>query len=344
VGVDIFTKRGITPPWESGGDVARAQGFERYEGADWRERRAFIAKREALYGSDEHPDPEKTNELWMRKVEAVLHPFGANAVARYLDAGFAPTLKAQAELARARARLPQSARQAWTYWLRRVLATDGWLMPRHAVMPDHPDSDFAARPVAQLRPDEPAILAPTGYESHHHAYDLHPRERRAHEKKVCEPAPKGHRAAIEHPAGAFLPTGHLHPATGEIVVTCARRHRHWDHAKYVYTPGNTAKRLGTNPLTVERRYGDRLFVIVLEGTLKMCSVTEAGYPCIDAGSVTLWESSSYAGEHDDEETSPGARYWSFSSLRSATWKGARSQWCAIRTGTRTARCANRPSR
>ena len=36
------------------------------------------------------------------------------------------------------------------------------------------------------------------------------------------------------------------------------------------------------------RPGEALFVFVLEGTLKMCSVVEAGNPAIDAGSVTLW--------------------------------------------------------
>jgi hypothetical protein len=62
-------------------------------------------------------------------------------------------------------------------------------------------------------------------------------------------------------------------------------------AKYVYTPGRTARRLGTNPLARELPTWDdpdALFVFVLEGTLKMCSVVEASYPAIDAGSVTLW--------------------------------------------------------
>jgi hypothetical protein len=35
---DIFTPRGIIPPWNKGGEVARRQGFVHYEGADWRER------------------------------------------------------------------------------------------------------------------------------------------------------------------------------------------------------------------------------------------------------------------------------------------------------------------
>src|SRR5439155_17831590 len=87
---DIFTPRGIIPPWRKGGDVARAQGFVHYKGADWRARRAIVSKTEPLYGRDEHPDPDKADELWNRAVERELAPVGRNAVARYLDSGFAP--------------------------------------------------------------------------------------------------------------------------------------------------------------------------------------------------------------------------------------------------------------
>ena len=95
--------------------------------------------------------------------------------------------------------------------------------------------------------------------------------------------------------------------TGELVVPLEGRHRHWDHAKYVYTPGKTAKRLGANPLSVASGFEGELFVIVLEGTLKMCSVTEAGYPCIDAGSVTLWEGWAIQAEYDKEGNLEGGR-------------------------------------
>ena len=36
--------------------------------------------------------------------------------------------------------------------------------------------------------------------------------------------------------------------------------------------------------------------MVMEGTLKMCAVVEAGYPAIDAGSVTLWHGDSAEAE------------------------------------------------
>jgi hypothetical protein len=283
---DIFTKRGITPPW-AGGRVAQAQGFARYEGADWGERRAIVAALEELYASDKHPDEGKARQLWSRAVARADRQFGRNAVTRHLDGSDSP---ATPYLNAASGRLSSQAGQAWVNWLRKALAVDGWLMPRHATMPDSAEFSFRARPVAQLRPDEPVVMG-TGWEWHHHGSDLSSREREAHEAKLCELAPpEGHAAAVEHPAGSFLPTGHLHPLTGDLVVSTNGRHRHWKHAKYLYTPGDTARRLGTNPLALERGWGDPddLFVVVLEGTLKMCSVVEAGYLAVDAGSVTLW--------------------------------------------------------
>jgi hypothetical protein len=308
---DIFTKRAITPPWEEGGAVARAQGFVHYQGADWRERRAVVAAHEPLYGSAEHPDPGKAATLWLRAVERELGPLGRNAVTKYLDSGLAPS-ESLARLARVRERLPEKARESWSVWLRKALACDGWLLPRHAVMPDHEEHDFRARPAAQLRPDRPLVMG-AGHEWHHHYYDLRARERHEHEVKVCDRAPAPgapgypHPAAIEHPEGAFLPTGHLHPATGELVVpytdSAGRyvRHHHWDQAKYIYTPGPSALRLGTNPVALERGWGGPgdLFVVVLEGTLKMCAAVEAGFPAIDAGSVTLWRGSTPVAEYVD---------------------------------------------
>jgi hypothetical protein len=297
--MDIFSSRGIIPPWQPDGHVARAQGFVHYVGATWRDRRAVIAEHEPLYGRAEHPDSRKANQLWIRAVEKELGHLGPSAVARYVEAGFAPT-RHLSRLAEERERLPQKARQSWDSWLRGALGGDGWLMPRHAVMPDHEEFDFRIKPVAQLRPHKPAFGR---YEWHHHGYDLSWRERRAHERTVCEKAPQGgHTAQIEDPAGAFLPTGHLHSVSGEVAVPFGGRHRHWTHAKYIYTPGDTALRLGTNPVALERGWGgpDDLFVVVMEGTLKMCSVVEAGYPTIDSGSVTLWHGGTTVAELDDE--------------------------------------------
>jgi hypothetical protein len=313
---DIFTSRGITPPWKKGGEVARRQGFVHYEGAGWRERRAFVAAHEPFYGRAEHPDPDKARELWMRDVVRELGPPRRDARGHlvYPHAWLAyEEGRVPAALARKRGTLSRRTRQAWATWLRKALACDGWLLPRYAVMPDHEEHDFRHAPAAQLRPDLPVVMG-AGIERHRHDVDLTRLERRAHETKACDVAPKPgdpgypHRVAIEHPAGAFLPTGHLHPITGEIVVPFENkngsyiRHPHWKHAKYIYTPGDTALRLGTSPVALERGWGGPgdLFVFVLEGTLKMCSVVEAGYPAIDAGSVTLWHGSTLAAELGDE--------------------------------------------
>ncbi len=253
---DIFTPRGITPPSE-GGRVAQAQGFARYEGADWRERRAELAALPSAGAFDPafhfNPDPRKSAK-------------------------------------------------AWTSWLVAALAVDGWAMPRYAIMPEHENPDFAVDPATQIRPDAP--VHGRWLPAHMHRRirgerrgreEASPRTR--HAGSVCDLAPPGHSAAIEHPAGAVLPTGHLHPKTGEVVVPLEGRHHHWDQAKYLYLPGKSARRLGTSPLSVANGYeADELFVVVLEGTLKMCAVTEAGYPAIDAGSVTLWRSESEEAE------------------------------------------------
>ena len=267
---DIFTARGITPPWERGGRVAREQGFERYEGADWRERREVLARMPGakIFGHDDPPAPSTSYARPER-------PWWVDDD----DEGS-----------------PGMTPGGWTTWLRGALAVDGWALPRHATMPDHEDSDLRYRPDTQIRPDVPVLGR--WKPPHRHAElrgDARGREqaspRTMHAAKLCDLAPPGHPQAIEHPAGAFLPTGHLHPRTGEVVVPPDGVHRHWQQAKYLYTPGEGARRLGAHPSSVETGYGAAdLFVVVLEGTLKMCAVTEAGYPCIDAGSVTLWQS------------------------------------------------------
>jgi hypothetical protein len=241
---DIFTARGITPPWERGGRVAKAQGFERYEGADWRERLERLTAIDRRWG-DGHPDPDDAyNGAREKLLHKMLGP--RSAAARdydgptYDDAyleirAFAPIRERRSHKTQARLHFDATgqapddvvealkeldrekvAATAWRGWLSSALAVDGWAMPRHAVVGD----DL----LTQIRPDSEVNMG-------------------------------------DGPA------------------------------KYVYTPGRTAKGLATNPRALELpTWGDpeALFVFALEGTLKMCAVVEAGYPAIDAGSVTLW--------------------------------------------------------
>lgn len=256
---DIFTKRGLDPH----GAVVRAQGFLRYAGDTWRERQAVVATVEPLYAEAEGPP-------------------------RVHD--WSPPSYTDPEYAEVHVKDPVKSWLGWRVW---AFGVDGWLMPRHAVMPD--DLGWGDAPVAQLRPDVPLPGRPARHWARHRG--LGAMARREHERSVCEAFdptkayhPRALRAVVPHPDGDFLPTGHLHPATGQEVVPIGADHRHHREAKYLYTPGGTARRLGTNPLVLERGWGtpDDLFVFVMEGTLKMCAVAEAGYPVIDAGSVTLW--------------------------------------------------------
>jgi hypothetical protein len=130
------------------------------------------------------------------------------------------------------------------------------------------------------------------------------RDRREHESSVCDWArvPDEMKARVglrvdgelvEDGNGKVLvPTGHLHPDTGEVVLPFDRPHAHLDWAKYVYVKGRgKAQRLGTHPWVRAREFAapEGLFVFVIEGTLKLDAVVSAGWPGIEAGSVTLWD-------------------------------------------------------
>jgi hypothetical protein len=86
-------------------------------------------------------------------------------------------------------------------------------------------------------------------------------------------------------------TGHLHPDTGECVVPTDKPHAHLDWAKYLYVKGaGRAQRIGTHPRILRSGFvaPEGLFLFVIEGTLKLDSIVSAGWPGIEAGSVTLW--------------------------------------------------------
>jgi hypothetical protein len=132
-----------------------------------------------------------------------------------------------------------------------------------------------------------------------------------HESSLCEWAavPKGFRLPVPVLDGrsdgkVLVPTGHLHPDTGEMVVPLQGQHAHLDWAKYMYVKGQgRAQRLSTHPRVRAAGFDapEGLFVFVIEGTLKLDSVVSAGWPGIESGSVTLWDAYAEEAEAEWEE-------------------------------------------
>jgi hypothetical protein len=137
-----------------------------------------------------------------------------------------------------------------------------------------------------------------------HQRPLPRRSRREHEASLCEWATvpdgswmdglvvrKDRQKLVRDDGKKLVPTGHLHPDTGEIVVPIKGPHVHLEWAKYLYVKGgDRAKRLSTHPSVRETEYAapEGLFFFVIEGTLKLDAVVSAGWPGIESGSVTLW--------------------------------------------------------
>jgi hypothetical protein len=252
-------------------------------------------------------------------------------------------------------------------WFASAMKAGGWVMPKHAPMPDHPV--FGWRPFAQLRPDHP--LKPRRV-THRHSGLMHrhrdaaelagrkgrcwcgevhlykPIKRRIkddrpdrpewvtrtdwyqppygaedrlrHERSLCEWADVNVERIIREQFGVrvkvldervredgtrqvLLPTGHLHPDTGDQVVPVGKIHTHLDWAKYLYVKGEGgAQRLSTHPWMLRDNFAapEGLFFFVIEGTLKLDAVVSAGWPGIESGSVTLWDA------YDEDPVDEGA--------------------------------------
>jgi hypothetical protein len=137
-------------------------------------------------------------------------------------------------------------------------------------------------------------------------------ERLKHEASTCDWADVPEGLVLPVPiidkrahGKVLVPTGHLHPDTGEVVVPVEGRHAHLEWAKYLYVPGEgKAQRLNTHPWMLEKQFAapEGLFTFVIEGTLKLDSVVSAEWPGIESGSVTLWDA--YA-EEDEAEWEQG---------------------------------------
>jgi hypothetical protein len=105
VSEDIFTERGIKPPWQDPRGVAARQGFARYEGSTWSERRTTLAALPgaSAFGRDSHPDPDSWRD---EEPEA-----------------FDWRLAHLSEPARRR---PPDPDRSWKSWLVGALSVDGW--------------------------------------------------------------------------------------------------------------------------------------------------------------------------------------------------------------------------
>jgi hypothetical protein len=177
--------------------------------------------------------------------------------------------------------------------------------------------DFHTRP-----PVRRGKLTPRGWEDWYGWWQprLTGRERKHHEASQCEWAdpssvPKCVRTLDERDDGKVLvPTGHLHPDTGRVVVRRKGQHAHLDWAKYVYVNGEgKAAGLGTHPwVQRDLEWGvvapEGVFFFVIEGTLKLDAVVSAGWPGIESGSVTLWNAEDEDYEAEWEEGDLGEPY------------------------------------
>ncbi|MFL5916740.1 MAG: hypothetical protein ACJ752_14060 [Gaiellaceae bacterium] len=113
----------------------------------------------------------------------------------------------------------------------------------------------------------------------------------------------------------LVPTGHLHPDTGETILATDKPHTHLSWAKYLYVKGERkAQRLNTHPDVRSSGYAPDpetgLFVFVIEGTLKLDSVVSAGWPGIESGSVTVWDArgTEYVADEVDDDLTIGRAF------------------------------------
>lgn len=223
----------------------------------------------------------------------------------------------------------------------RALVVGGWVIPKTTLMPDHdqfwwtpyaqlrPDRPVMARRsvhrhdgMAHRHRDDgrcqcgefhtrpPVRRSRWPYRPQDAWWDwyqppLGKKARARHETSVCDWAADGLSLPVDildaRDGEVLVPTGHLHPDTGEVVLPARGRHAHLTWAKYLYVPGQgKAQRLNTHPRVRSSGYAapEGVFFFVIEGTLKLDAVVSAGWPGIESGSVTLW--GAYAEEAEAE--------------------------------------------
>jgi hypothetical protein len=304
-GLDIFTSRGIVPPWEPDGVVARARGYLRYEQHDPESIFAADPRLAAKYARVDR-DPHSFGEMLPDHVE-----------------------EEDDEEDDGRGRRPR--RKTLNTWVRhRASFCGGWVMPKHAVLAPgeaahegYPEYDH---PLAQLRPDRPIPGKAWG---HDHDGMVHRKQHFRHhraglcwcgvkhrQERVCWCGKRHRQDGETCPCGSAHPQAksaswrtkplrgfarsrhelgkhHLHPETGEEITPIKGVHRHQHEGKYQLTPGSSAKRFDRSPLT--EWDGIELAAIVLEGTPKNDAVVEWGRKTgvrigvANTASVTTWD-------------------------------------------------------
>jgi hypothetical protein len=187
-GLDIFSSRGIIPPWHKNGEIARARGYVRYEKGD----------PESVFLADDRLSRKYA------EVDAFLPAFGEVLPDEVLPED--PEVDEESEESGRRRR-----RKTLNAWVRdRASFCGGWAMPKYAILT--PDEAHAAgyderygNPLAQLRPDEPIPGRSWG---HDHAGMRH------HKQHTQYHAAK--QVTLLHPVG--MPCSHCRRADGKAVV------------------------------------------------------------------------------------------------------------------------------
>jgi hypothetical protein len=306
--LDIFTPRGIAPPWHTDGEIARQRGYARYEAGD----------RDAIRSVDQ------------RWLDPKLHHNDPNFLDRILEApGWImprPTLMPDVPKFRSRpyAQLRPDV-PVMRNWTGHSHSGNGM---RHRGRDERANHGgrcscglvHESKPVKRSRQ-----LKDGTWEQYMDWYQPPLRDKLEHQARVCDPAPAGmsdeelwrygvrlkDELVREAKGRVLVRTGHRHPDTGHTIVRWDRPHAHLDWAKYIYPPGHgRASRISTHPSVRDGGYAapEGIMFLALEGVLKCDAIVSADWPAIEAGSVTLWDSSQARDDQLNELQTFARRY------------------------------------
>jgi hypothetical protein len=252
-GLDIFTERGITPPW-AGGVVAIHRGYVRYEQGDVE---SVLLAEPRFRGN--RRDTGKPYLGWVRHV--------VRGSGGWIMPKFAP--------------LAAGGHWAWE------------VNPFAQLRPDLPVRGKSYDHNHHRGFRHKATGCPCHTRGTHHQAWLDelvkaPDSLRMIPRRERWNPPLRGPALRAHEAGKM----HVDPqGTGEPFIPLEGWHHHVPEAKYQLTPGEGAKRWDINPVAALRGITPEhpLAVVCLEGTPKTDAITEAGYWCVGTPSVTSWD-------------------------------------------------------